>query len=635
MDMDDEMKRILLNSRRLLENTFLFDAPWDMEATRIPQTLPEPIDWLFQPYDDPEWTFMLARHGFVLDLARAFAFTNDTRYAAKACSLIRSFAEKMPYADHGSENCWRSLDSAIRIDNWLSAFPLLEPSGLLDDGFFQVFRSAVQDHAGFLASVETTFSRLSNWGLISNGGLYHAALWLGNSEMEDLAVRRIAECVGYQVLGDGIHWEQSPMYHAECLRSLMQDVRLARRYERTLPSSIFTAAHRMCHATLASMKPDGRQFLQSDSDDTSVRDLLSEGALLFSDPVLKFGGLPQLPATFGQAEQIEYDSLESQAPAYNSIALTESGNYYLRSGWESDATMVHFRCGVLGSGHGHADLLHVDLVGLGRDILVDSGRYTYVDTLERKALKSGFSHNGIILDGTDSFAMTDSWGYSRRASAVQQTLVEKGDWSFCCGGTLGYMDGQNPMFLQRNVLSLGSGLVCIFDAFYGVGEHDCLRSFHFSPDGHAGLNDGYVQFETDGVRALLWLDSHESALLTPSLYSPHYNTLEENLTLALRSKVGHSSSRCMMIQLVPNGADSKDEPSWVDEVPVTSAVSGDRFPETDARAFINHITGEEDVTILFCLNPCVKGVDLLRAGELLGYGKVIVRQGGRQEVFAV
>lgn len=691
--MEYEMDRILKNARRILDDTFLFDNPWDMEATRIPQLLPEPVDWEFQPYDDPEWTFMLARHGFVLDLARAYEYTKDLRYAFKARSLISSFIDSVPYDSHRTGSCWRSLDSAIRVDHWLTALPLLE-CGVVDDGFRSMLRDSVLEHAEFLASVDTVFSKLSNWGLISNGGLYHAALWLRNVELEELAVRRIAECVRYQVLADGTHWEQSPMYHAECLRSLMQDVRLARSYGRRLPDVIPDAARRMCHATLAAMKPDGRQFLQSDSDDTSVRDLLSEGALLFHDPVLKSGGFPRLGPPFSPAEQAEYNGLNAEVPAYTSIALYESGNYYLRSGWEPDATAIHFRCGALGSGHGHADLLHIDLSGLGRDILVDSGRYTYVDGDERRALKSGFAHNGIILDGTDSFEAADSWGYSRKAAAVQRLFVERGDWSYCCGGSLGYMEGERPMLVQRHLLMLGSSLVVVFDTFHGTDGHNCLRSFHFSPDGAASLDAGCARFETGGVGAILWFDRSESARLAPSSYSPKYNSLEENVSLELRSVVGHGSSRCTVIQLMSGEtsdtdndgtyrmdgevvpgisgdgvhlhADCENVPAanhggvhderavrgasmsdihtgdrcsrsvpFVEEVPVVSAATGMVFSETDARAFTAHVAGRDDVTVLFCLRQCLKGVDLLKAGDILGYGSVIVRQGGRQEVFAV
>lgn len=700
-----ERDRILSNARRILENTFLFDNPWDMEATSIPQILPEPIDWELQPYDDPEWTFMLARHGFILDLAHAYEFTNDMRYAAKACSLILSFIDSVPYGSHRGGNCWRSLDSAIRVDNWLAALPPLESSGVLDDGFLSRLRAAVQIHAQFLASVDTVFSKLSNWGLIANGGLYHAALWLGDARYEELAVQRLVECVGHQVLADGMHWEQSPMYHAECLRSLMQDVRLSRRYGHGLPDKIPEAARRMCHATLASMKPDGRQFLQSDSDDTSVRDLLSEGALLFHDPILKFGGFARLEPPFSSVEQAEYDSLDVAVPAYTSIALHESGNYYLRSGWGTDATLIHFRCGALGSGHGHADLLHVDLSGLGKDILVDSGRYTYVDTVERRALKSGFAHNGIILDSMDSFATTDSWGYSQKAVVVQRQFVERGDWCYCCGGSLGYMGGERPMFIQRHLLSLGPNLLVVFDTFHGTDGHECLRSFHFAPDGSPYLESRYVRFDTGNVRALLWFDQNESARLVPSSYSPRYNTLEKNVALELRSVVGHGASRCTVVQLMSCGRSAEngdDIPCvsvdgilddayrstgddaggcvgcgmtgdyrlsggadcvcdincgmnrgdadanhtqhsdsghrslpLVEEVPVVSAATGKVFSETDARAFTAHLAGRDDVTVLFCLNQCIKGVDLLRAGDILGYGSVIVRQGSRQEVFAV
>lgn len=640
--MEHEMNRILRNASRVLGNTFLFDNPWDMEATQVPYTLSEPIDWESQPDNDPEWTFMLARHGFILDLAKAFSITGDDRYRVKAISLMESFITSVPYVGNQKGNCWRSLDSAIRVDNWLSALSLF---GSVDDfapDFRLILEASVRQHADFLASIDTVFSRLSNWGLISNGGLYHASLWLGDAVLENLAIDRIVECVGFQVLEDGVHWEQSPMYHAECLRSLLQDVRLSRSYGHAIPDIIPETAKRMCHATLAAMKPNGNQFMQSDSDDTSVRSLLSEGALLFNDPMLKFGGVAMLEPPFSGEEIRAYDALKIQEPPYISAMLQDSGNYYIRSSWTSNATLTHFRCGALGSGHGHADLLHVDLVGHGRDILVDSGRYTYVDSPERTCLKSSQAHNCIMLDGQDAFVQTDSWGYARKATPLQLPCVSRGAWHLCGGGSLGYMDGACPMLVQRWVLQIGDGCVCIFDSFQGRGPHDCQRFFHFPPEAEIGLVDdsqrtslGCLSVRNGEVQASLWFDSQDRACLVPSQYSRQYNLIEENVALELSGQVRDTDSRVMIVQIASDGKHDVVEPGLVREIPVVSAKTGETFPSSTARAFVSSMAGAEDITLLFCLDQCIQGVDLLRAGDILGYGKIIVRQGARQEVFAV
>lgn len=55
----------------------------------------------------------------------------------------------------------------------------------------------------------------------------------------------------------------------------------------------------------------------------------------------------------------------------------------LRLGQED--TWIHFRAGSLGGGHGHADLLHVDVYHGGEAVLTDAGRGTYVDGGLRRA----------------------------------------------------------------------------------------------------------------------------------------------------------------------------------------------------------------------------------------------------------
>lgn len=624
-----EYDRALDNALRILDDVFLFDDPWAMEPAWTPVKLSWPIDWRTQPANDPEWTFMLARHGFVVDLARAYDATSDSRFAKKACALIGSFMESVPFGRNDTVVSWRSLDSAIRVDNWLTALPSLISGDVIGEEFMALLRESVREHASFLASVDTPFSKLSNWGLISNAGLYHAAIWLGDNGFADIAVNRISECVELQILADGVHWEQSPMYHAQCLRALLRTIRLARRHRRTIPAQIADAAKRMCQATLASMKPDGRQFLQGDSDDTSIRGVLSEGALLFRLPELKYAGEPFLEFPFASSDQNAYDDLEPHPPLFLSKGLTESGNYYLRTGWQDDATVVHFRCGSLGSGHGHADLLHVDLVGLGRDLLVDSGRYTYVDCEERRYFRSGSAHNTILLDGSDPFEMTGAWECASRAIPLQGVFVERGSWSYCSGSSL----LERSYLVRRQVLVVGPRLVCIFDTFFGVLDRACRRTFHFAPECSSELSDGCVTVRNGDVVASLWIDRGETSRLVPSRYAPHYNILENNTAVTLESAVSTASSRCTIVQLSCKGTEKTVRGSFVEEIPVFGESTGQRFPDTQARAFVSHADDVDDTTILFCSDRCGDGVEMLRAGALLGHGTVIVRQGARQEVF--
>lgn len=203
-----------------MENIFLFDAPWDMEQTQTPYRFAGEIDWACRPAGDPEWTYMLARHGFVLHLAQAYALCGDACFAQKAAALAEDFLRRVPITEETKETAWRSLDAAIRISNWLDAFDILSAAGAPTEAFCQTLHAGARLHADYLLSVDTPFCRLSNWGVIGNAGLYQAALFLRDEAAEAEALRCLADEVHLQIRTDGWQWEQSPMYHVEVLSAL-------------------------------------------------------------------------------------------------------------------------------------------------------------------------------------------------------------------------------------------------------------------------------------------------------------------------------------------------------------------------------------------------------------------------------
>jgi hypothetical protein len=64
------LKLLVEHADRALGQCFQFSMPWDMESTWVSHSFENTIDWDYQMADDPEWTFMLSRSGFVLHLAK-------------------------------------------------------------------------------------------------------------------------------------------------------------------------------------------------------------------------------------------------------------------------------------------------------------------------------------------------------------------------------------------------------------------------------------------------------------------------------------------------------------------------------------------------------------------------------------
>lgn len=57
-----EAEHLLHQAEDLMQNTFVFTDRWDMEPCAVPYTVPAG-QWTHSPNGDPEWVFMLNRHG--------------------------------------------------------------------------------------------------------------------------------------------------------------------------------------------------------------------------------------------------------------------------------------------------------------------------------------------------------------------------------------------------------------------------------------------------------------------------------------------------------------------------------------------------------------------------------------------
>ncbi len=626
----EERKALAESADRFLNDTFLFNDPWDMEQCRIPVEFSGPIDWEYRPADDPEWTYMLARQSYVLLLARQAVLTGDKKYAGKIAYFIEDFIDHVPLTDAARALTWRTLDAGIRAANWLSAWELLDQCGMAPTRILDKMKESLRVHINYLLEEDTPFCRLSNWGIIGNSGMYQAAIFLGDEAAMLETEKRVADEVSIQVDPDGWHWEQSPMYHAEVLVGLLRIVRLARRAGRELPAIIPETAHAMCLAVARSAKPDHHQFMQSDSDDTDVRDLLTQGAILFLDPALKFHGnsTPDFESLFwiNESELAAFCALEAK-PLPLLSSHEHSGNFYLRTGWTETDSCLRLHSGYMGSGHGHADQLHVDLCALGKDVLVDSGRYTYVDKPIRLQLKDAPAHNTFTLDGRSFTDCTETWAYGEISLPLRGGAYSRNGWSFAEAGHLGYLRLKDPAVCRRYAIQAGPCIAFVMDVVNGRGPHSCEGFFHFKKEALRLESDRAV-YDADGVVTEVFYPGRQAKAETAPV-SPHYNTLYDSSVLLLSST--HEGS--FSVPTVFVSQTGKAAGASVEELPVTHVKSGRVLNAREARAFRVSAFGDH-WDILFCFEDSAGDYDLLAAGDVNGHGRVIASHGGIQTTLA-
>jgi len=616
-----EVEELLAQAEDLLKNSFVFREHWEMERTNQPVIFEDKIDWEYVPEKDPEWTFAMNRHTFLLILAKAWRLTGDLRYGQKYMELASDFINRQPLTDQRKKTSWRSIETGIRCENWLRSMQLMSDCPVMTEELWKQMEESLKLHGHYLAETQETFHRISNWGVLQNHGLFLLGLYFNYEEWIKTAINRLNHSMHIQVFHDGTQWEQSPMYHGEVLHCFLDTFLHTKRFHITMEEEFEDKLHKMVYALAVWRRPDGEIPCQSDSDGIEAGDLVAIGSFLFGDECLKYlsgsNYCSEVWWLLGSHSMKEYLSMPMKKPEFTSFALTDSGNYILRDGFEEQDGYIRFHCGTMGSGHGHADLLHVDFMTEGEEILIDSGRYTYLDGEVRNYLKSPAAHNTVLVDGVDFTECITSWGYGKMATPVKGEYCFTKTADYVWGAHLGYLD--RGLYSERKVIYLKKKLLCIIDSFRGTGQHDYKQYWHFGKSCTVTLqeNKGIISGEKIDGEILCLKGEGE---IKKDICSKEYNCLENNDTLVQNWRALGNTSMITMISADKKGQKKSMEAKLI---PVTLRSSGQELDATQAEAIRILYEGEEFVVIL-CHEEIINGVNLVSAGDYSSYGKVLL-----------
>lgn len=616
------------------EQVFLFDLPWDMEQTAEPVRFAGEIDWMYQPGDDPEFIYQMNRHRYWVCLGQAYAATGEERYAACFVAQLTDWICKNPITDETKPKTWRTIEAGLRAESWIKAMGYLAESPAVTDAVFDQFVDALASHGAYLAACDVPFSTKSNWGVLENSGLYGIGKFLETVGRQEegaayakLAAMRLTRQIQVQVSDDGVHWEQSPMYHNEVLKCYLEVLRTARLHGDEFPESVTGRVRKMAYANRFWQKPDGSQPAGGDSDVTDLRDVLTASAVWFRDPVLKSGGYERLDYEsawdYGMEAAAQYEALPVQEPEETLVWLKDSGNWYLRSSWGTDADYLHVRCGSLGGGHGHFDKFHLDLVYSGEEILTDPGRYTYVDGEARRALKSAKAHNSLTVDGADYSRCLDSWGVEGLLPAVTGNCCRKGAYTLIECGHLGYLD--RGIYAERRVLAIGTGIYVILDTCYGARQDSAVHTYeqHFHPSPELSLSLTEQGFRLDGRTCQVEVLCATEPLTVeeaPFGISRHYNQMEPGRMVTLQTRGQGTTSLMTVIICQKKGA---AEPVRVERVPVTAPVSRRILENREAEGLAIHC-GSRSYLVVNAHVEAGADCEYIGARGSYGLGRVMV-----------
>lgn len=395
--------------------------------------------------------------------------------------LIRRWAVENPV---GQGNGWEPYPLSLRICNWikwqLSAKALTGPD---------IQNLAVQ--ASWLArSIE--YRLLANHLFANAKALVFAgAFFEGADAAEWLAsgLRILAHEIPEQILGDGGHFERSPMYHSLILEDVLDLINLSRAYPGLL-AEWSGVAGRMLSWLQQMTHPDGR-------------------IAFFNDTAFGVAPEPARLADYARRLAIRPDP----------HPLAESG--YVRL--ENSRAVVLFDAAPIGPdyqpGHAHADTLSFELSVDKRRAIVNSGISTYENNTDRHAQRGTAAHNTVRVDGQDSSEVWSAFRVARRARPVK---VKTDHQTFAQAGHDGYTRLKDPVTHVRRI-DLSESELRITDTLQATREHQAEIYFHL-----------YPQSEVD-----IQLDPKLTRAEERTLWYPEFNKSEPNWTV-----VGRRTGEC-------------------------------------------------------------------------------------------
>lgn len=331
--------------------------------------------------------------------------------------------------------------TALRLENWIKFFcryPSAASSKRLDSLYSQyiLMQHSLEKHL------------LGNHLLEDYFSLYIASLFFSDAKYHTKVSALLLSELSEEILLDGGHYEQSPMYHCILLDRLLDCINAKMTFGEPDPDlkSLKLFASRMLGYLEAICFSDG-------------------SFPLFNDSAL---GIAPVPCEL-------FDYARRLGLKWNNQAILGASGYRKLSDGQFEAILdVGEITATYQPGHTHADVLNFELHIGGTPFIVDTGISTYNKTPRRQTERSTSAHNCITVGGR---SCAEVWGGFRVAGRYRIQSLDEVPESIsafvkCSGG---------ESYSRR--FSLSGGVFCVEDSLVvgksGVGG---VSRLHIAPE---------------------------------------------------------------------------------------------------------------------------------------------------------
>ena len=372
---------------------------------------------------------------FLVQVAIKYQQTNDAVELDRFINIISSWKKNNPYL--AGVNWYSNIEVNLRLITWFLCWEILDADKLMKKS--DAFNSFVKDewlptiyeHCVYSYKNPSKYSSANNHLISEYAGLFIAASkWPFKESVQWIRYSQKgleAEIIN-QHSKKGVNKEEAAEYIQFITDFFLLAYIVGENSGNPFSKSYKDQLHEVLNYICSFLDCKGNFPKYGDEDDgkcfivdfdehfNNFRSLLTSGAIIFNDPILKsksngFDLKNQL--LFGEAGKKIFDSIPSTAQAEGSKFYKEEGHFISRKKENDKEVYMHFDAAPLGflsiAAHGHADalsfLLHVD----GQAVFVDPGTYTYhTDPQWRNYFIGTLAHNTIRVNKLDQATIAGS-----------------------------------------------------------------------------------------------------------------------------------------------------------------------------------------------------------------------------------
>lgn len=543
---DDAAKDVMLysNAESFDESTRTWNNT--VQNTYSWQGDPDGFDWLLPDGADKEYRSQLARFYFAGPLALAYRDTGEEKHAKALIGLMTDFImDADGYGtEYGAGSYPRSLDSARRLQNWIAAYEILRTSPALDaETNFQLLATMYRSGVYLRENVYDS----PNWMQTQKFALLRGAVYLPEllaaSDWRDNAANFLANQLDESTYPDGGYWEATSAYARSYAAQYADIVEFMQAHG--IEFSAKPKLRQLGRFLMDQTFPNGYTANYGDSSSQDQRSVLRRLGELVEDDELVYVG------SSGEA---------GAEPAHSTALYPDTRVAVSRSGW--DAVDSYLRYNIDRGNHSHPDELSLTVYAHGRELLPDTGAYTYSSDPRSDWLrKSTESQNTIEID--------DQPQDSTATGEITHFVTNPG-FDLISGNT----EASTGAWHARSVLSLRAGMWLISDQLRprDGASHRYEQNWHFLPDANISA-DGTSKatttaFDSGPNIAVVPADPEQlTASVRDGYYSPAFYRVSD---AKYSSYVKQTAGRTTFDTLLLPSRSAADDAVRIDRLPVGS-----------------------------------------------------------------